>query len=146
MANLNKVFLMGNLTRDPELRYTPTGLAVTSFGIAVNRVWKTPEGEQKKETCFVDISAFGKRAEVVSEYFSKGKPIFIEGRLQFRQWEAKDGQKRSALSVVLDSFEFIGPKTSASSNEQAGHEDNTTRAKSSPEYVVDDVNNDKIPF
>lgn len=146
MANLNKVFLMGNLTRDPELRYTPSGLAVASFGIAVNRVWKTPEGEQKKDTCFVDASIFGKRAEVVSEYFSKGKPIFIEGRLQFRQWESKDGQKRNNLSVVVENFEFIGARTTASSEQRVRPKEAAIPAESSHEDIVDDVNNDEIPF
>ncbi|MEK7776777.1 MAG: single-stranded DNA-binding protein, partial [Planctomycetota bacterium] len=108
MASLNKVFLMGNLTRDPELRYTPAGLAVASFGIATNRVWTAKSGEQKEDVCYVDISIFGRRAEVVGEYFSKGNPIFIEGLLQLNQWETKDGQKRSALRVVADNFQFIG--------------------------------------
>lgn len=157
MGNVNKVFLMGNLTRDPELRYTPNGAAVASFGIAVNRVWNTPEGEQKKETCFVDASIFGKRAEVVSKYFSKGKPIFIEGRLQFHQWETKDGQKRNTLRVVVENFEFIGaPATTASSSlperrsqsgKQASHEVVTTPVEPGPENIRDDdVSNDEIPF
>ena len=103
MASLNKVFLMGNLTRDPELRYTPAGLAVASFGIAINRAWTAKSGEQKEDVCYVDISIFGRRAEVLGEYFSKGNPIFIEGRLQFNQWETKDGQKgaRSALWRII---------------------------------------------
>src|SRR5574337_2214961 len=111
MASLNKVFLMGNLTRDPELRYTPTGLAVASFGIAINSAWTAKSGEKKEEVCYVDISIFGRRAEVVGEYFSKGSPIFIEGRLQFNQWETKDGQKRNTLRVVADNFQFIGGLT-----------------------------------
>lgn len=146
MGSLNKVFLMGNLTKDPELRYTPTGLAVASFGIAVNRVWKTPEGEQKKETCFVNASIFGKRAEVVSEYFSKGKPIFIEGRLRFQEWETKDGQKRSNLSVVVEDFQFIGPRTSVSPGQKVVSEEAATPAESGPDNFTDDVSNDKIPF
>lgn len=108
MASLNKVFLMGNLTRDPELRYIPNGTAVVNFGLAVSRNWTGPTGEQKEDVCFVDVSMFGKRAEVVSEYFSKGSPIFVEGHLQFRQWETQEGQKRSALRVVADDFQFIG--------------------------------------
>ena len=108
MSNFNKVFLMGNLTRDPELRYMPSGAAVVSFGMAINRTFKSQDGEQKKETCFVDINMFGRRAEVISEYFSKGSSIFIEGRLRFEQWEAQDGQKRSKLVVVADNFEFLG--------------------------------------
>lgn len=108
MSNFNKVFLMGNLTRDPELRYTPSGMAIVKFGMAINRTFKSQEGEQKKETCFVDITMFGRRAEVVSEYFSKGSPIFIEGRLQYDQWEGQDGQKRNKLVVVAENFEFVG--------------------------------------
>jgi len=108
MGNLNKVLLMGNLTRDPELRYTSSGLAVAKFGMAINRTWNTPDGQKREETCFVDVSMFGRRGEVVCEYFSKGKPIFIEGRLNFSTWQGQDGQKRSKLEVVADSFEFVG--------------------------------------
>jgi len=108
MANLNKVFLIGNLTRDPEVRYTPSGTAIASFGIAVNRNWKDQSGEKKEEVCFVDINMFGRRAEVINEYFSKGNPIFIEGRLRFEQWETKDGQKRNTLRVVAENFQFLG--------------------------------------
>jgi len=96
---LNKVFLAGFLTRDVDLRYTSTGLAIASFGLAVNRKWKDKDGEQKEDVCFVDINAFGRTGEVMGEYLKKGSPVFIEGRLQFSQWE-KDGQKRSALRVV----------------------------------------------
>ncbi|MEW6358890.1 MAG: single-stranded DNA-binding protein [Planctomycetota bacterium] len=110
MANLNKVFLIGNLTRDPELRYTPGGTAIASFGIAVNREYTSKaKGERVKDTCFVDVDAWGKTAEVINQYMSKGRPIFIEGRLNFRQWEDKQtGQKRSKLNVVLESFQFLG--------------------------------------
>ena len=79
MANLNKVFLMGNLTRDPEIRYTPSGAAVCNFGMAINRQWKTPDGESRKETCFVDCQMWGRRGEVIAEYLRKGSPIFVEG-------------------------------------------------------------------
>lgn len=108
MANYNKVFLMGNLTRDPELRYTPNGTAVADFGVAVNRQWRGQNGEKREETCFVDITAWARQAEVLKEYMSKGRPIFIEGRLQLEQWEGRDGQKRNKLSVVLEQFQFIG--------------------------------------
>jgi single-strand DNA-binding protein len=108
MANLNKVFLIGRLTRNPELRHTPSGTAIASFGIAVNRYWKGQSGEKKKEECFVTINMFGKRAEVINEYFSKGNPIFIEGRLRFQRWETKDGQKRNTLRVVAEDFQFLG--------------------------------------
>jgi len=109
MANYNKVFLMGNLTRDPELRYTPKGQAVAKLGLAINRRYTTDTGEQREETTFVDIDAWGKQAEVISQYCKKGKPLFVEGRLKLDQWDDKTtGQKRSALRVVLDGFQFIG--------------------------------------
>jgi single-strand DNA-binding protein len=108
MANFNKVFLMGNLTRDPELRYTQGGTAVAEFGMAINRTWTTPEGEKKEEVCFVDVNAWGRQAEVICEYCSKGRPLFIEGRLQYHTWQGQDGQKRSKLRVVVDAFQFIG--------------------------------------
>jgi len=109
MANLNKVFLMGNLTRDPQLKYLPSQTAVAEFGLAMNRRWKGANGEDREEVCFVDCSAFGKTAEVINQYFQKGKPIFVEGRLKLDQWEDKQGGgKRSRLTVVVDNFQFIG--------------------------------------
>ena len=108
MASLNKVFLMGNLTRDPEIRYLQNGTALTKFGLAVNRSYKTRDGQQRDETCFVDITAWGRQAEVISEYCSKGRPLFVEGRLQFEQWQDQSGQRRSKLTVVLESFQFLG--------------------------------------
>lgn len=108
MANLNKVFLMGNLTRDPELRYTPNGTAVVDFGLAVNRNWKGQDGEKKEETCFLDITAWARQAEVISQYCRKGRPIFVEGRLQLDTWETQEGQKRSKLRVVVENFQFLG--------------------------------------
>ncbi|MCF6157804.1 MAG: single-stranded DNA-binding protein [wastewater metagenome] len=145
MASLNKVFLMGNLTRDPELRYTPAGLAVASFGIAVNSVRTAKNGEKKEEVCFVDISIFGRRAEVIGEYFSKGNPIFIEGRLKYEQWETKDGQKRNTLRVIADNFEFIGGGTKRSD----GISTSTKEGKSMgeiPEDINLDINSEEIPF
>jgi single-strand DNA-binding protein len=103
MANLNKVMLMGNLTRDPELRYTPSGTAVTDFGMAINRKYKDQD-----ETTFVDCVAWARTAEVISEYLKKGRPIFVEGRLTFESWEGRDGQKRNKLKVTVESFQFIG--------------------------------------
>lgn len=107
MANLNKVLLMGNLTRDPEVRYTPSGAAVVEFGMAINRKYASKEGEQRDETCFVDVSMWGKRGMVISEYFKKGSPIFIEGRLHYRSWEDSSGKRQSKLSVVAENFEFL---------------------------------------
>ena len=146
MASLNKVFLMGNLTRDPELRYTPAGLAVASFGIAINRAWTAKTGEQKEEVCYVDINIFGRRAEVVGEYFSKGNPIFIEGRLQFNQWETKDGQKRSTLRVVADNFQFIGGSTKRPEGGVGTLSKEGKSPEAMPEDVNLDINNEEIPF
>jgi len=112
MANLNKVLLIGNLTRDPELRYSPSGVAVARFGLATNRVYKGQDGEKKEEVCFVDVVAFGKTAEFCANYFSKGKPIFVEGRLHFNSWETPEGQKRSKIEVQAERIQFMGgPKT-----------------------------------
>ncbi len=107
MASLNKVFLIGNLTRDPELRYIPSGSAVATFTVAVNRVYKTQTGEKKEQTSFIRIVVWGRRAEVCGEYLSKGSPVFVEGRLQSREWEAQDGQKRSTIEVVADNIQFL---------------------------------------
>jgi single-strand DNA-binding protein len=119
MASFNKVILMGNLTRDPELRVTANGNSICKLGLAVNRVYNTKDGERREETTFVDIDAFGKQAEVISKYMRKGSPIFVEGRLKFDQWES-DGQKRSKLSVALDKFEFLGGRDDGDSNRSGG--------------------------
>ena len=109
MASYNKVFLMGNLTRDPEVRVTPTGLTIVKFGLAVNRRYRTKEGEQKEETTFVDIDAFGAQAEVIQKYCQKGSGIFVEGRLRLDQWQDKTtGENRNKLGVVLENFQFVG--------------------------------------
>ncbi|MFA5146685.1 MAG: single-stranded DNA-binding protein [Candidatus Omnitrophota bacterium] len=107
MANLNKVLLIGNLTRDPELRYVPSGTAVATFTIAVNRFYTTPAGEKKEQTSFIRVVVWGRRAEVSGEYLSKGSPVFVEGRLQSRAWETPDGQKRSTIEVVADNIQFL---------------------------------------
>lgn len=113
MASFNKVILVGNLTRDPELRYTPNGKAIAKFGLAVNRVWTTESGEKKEEVTFVDIDVFGRTAENVGQYMRKGSPILIEGRLRLDQWDDKQtGQKRSKLGVVAEIVQFLGgPRT-----------------------------------
>jgi single-strand DNA-binding protein len=109
MASYNKVLLMGNLTRDPQMKYLPSQTPVVDFGLACNRKYKTQSGEQKEEVTFVDCSAFGRTAEVINQYFTKGKPIFIEGRLRYEQWEDKQGGgKRSRLSVQIENFQFVG--------------------------------------
>ena len=108
MANYNKVILIGNLTRDPELRYSSKGTAVAKLSVAVNRSWKTETGEQREEATFVDVDAFGRQAEIIGQYFRKGRPIMIEGRLRLETWEDKQtNQKRSRLGVILESFQFL---------------------------------------
>ena len=107
MANLNKVLLMGNLTRDPELRYTPNGTPVCDFGLAVNRTFTTKDGEKRDETLFVDVTMWGKRGVAISEYLSKGNGIFVEGRLKLDTWETAEG-KRSKITVVAENFQFVG--------------------------------------
>ncbi len=106
-ANLNKVLLIGNLTRDPELRYIPSGSAVATFTVAVNRVYKDQSGEKKEQTSFIRIVVWGRRAEVCGEYLSKGSPVFVEGRLQSRDWQTQDGQKRNTVEVIADNIQFL---------------------------------------
>ncbi|MFA5143391.1 MAG: single-stranded DNA-binding protein [Candidatus Omnitrophota bacterium] len=106
-ASLNKVLLIGNLTRDPELRYIPSGSAVATFTVAVNRVYKDQAGEKKEQVSFIRVVVWGRRAEVCGEYLSKGSPVFVEGRLQSRDWETQDGQKRSTVEVIADNVQFL---------------------------------------
>ena len=123
MASLNRVLLIGNLTRDPELRYVPSGTAVATFTLAVNRVYVTQTGEKKEETAFIRVVVWGRRAEVCGEYLAKGSPVFVEGRLQSRNWETQDGQKRSAIEVIADNVQFLrgGPeKAPAAAAKPAG--------------------------
>jgi len=113
MASFNKVILAGNLTHDPELRYTPKGTAVARIRLAINRVYTTDSGEKKEEVTYVDVDAFARQAEVISQYLKKGRPILIEGRLRLETWDDKQtGQKRNKLSVVLESFTFIDSQRS----------------------------------
>jgi single-strand DNA-binding protein len=114
MAYLNKVFLIGNLTRDPELRVTPKGTAICQFGIAVNRQFKDESGATRDETTFVDIEAWGKQGELVSKYLTKGSLAMVEGRLKLDQWEDKQtGQKRNKMKVVLDNVQFLSTRSSS---------------------------------
>jgi single-strand DNA-binding protein len=108
MANYNKVILVGNLTRDPQLSYTANNLAVAEFGIAVNHRRKGPDGQMKEEAMFIDCKVFDKRAETFSQYMTKGQPVLIEGRLELRQWQSQDGQKRSKHGVIVENFQFLG--------------------------------------
>lgn len=109
VANFNQVILLGNLTRDVELRHTQSGQALAKFGLAVNRKY-TVNGEQKEETCFVDLTAWGRQAEVLNQYVKKGSQLFVQGRLQFSTWEGQDGAKKSKLEVVVENFQFVGSR------------------------------------
>jgi len=110
MATLNKVFLIGNLTRDPELKYTANGIGIAKFGLAVNRTYNSQDGEKKEDTCFVDVTAWDKLAEVCAEHLTKGRLVLIEGRLQYQSWKDDDGAKRSKLEVVVQNVQFLGGK------------------------------------
>ncbi len=130
MANLNRVLLIGNLTRDPELRVTPKGTAICQFGLAISRSFKDESGQTREEATFVDIEAWGKQGELIAKYCTKGRPLFVEGRLRFDQWEDKQTQqKRSKLKVVLENFQFLGgreggaPGAGGSSAQGGGHDD-----------------------
>jgi single-strand DNA-binding protein len=120
MPSVNKVILIGNLTRDPHTKQLPTQNLVTEFGLAVNRKFKSPEGEDREDVCFVDCAAFGRQAEVIQKYCKKGKSLYIEGRLRYDTWEDKNGHgKRSKLSVVVENFQFLGGRDDASSGAPA---------------------------
>ena len=136
MANLNKILLMGRLTRDPQLSYTPNQTPVVDFGLATNRRWTGQDGSQREETCFVDCRMFGKRAEVVNKYCKKGSPLFVEGRLTFDSWEAQDGTKRSKLRVTVENFEFISGGRGTGGGEQGANiTDNQARQQVSDDDI-----------
>lgn len=152
MASYNKVILVGNLTRDPELRYTPKGMAIAKIGLAVNRNWTNEAGEKKEEVTFVDVDAFGRQAETLAQYMKKGSPLLVEGRLKLDQWDDKQtGQKRSKLGVVVEGFQFLGggnregggggeapaPRRSAAPS---------APAPSSPSAEPDMPSDDDVPF
>jgi len=131
MSSYNKVLLMGNLTREPKLAYLPSQTAVTEFGFAVNRKWKSKDGEDKSEVCFVDCQSFGRAAENINKYLHKGDPLFVEGRLALDSWTAQDGTKRSKHRVIVESFQFINSGKAQDSETQTKQQDNQ---------------NDDIPF
>lgn len=145
MASLNKVFLMGNLTRDPELRYTPSGMAVCKLGLAVGRRYRDKNSnEMKEETCFVDITVWGKTGENCSQYLAKGRPVLIEGRLRYSTWET-EGQKRSKLEVVAENVQFM-PRTSPTSQGEP-YEDSPSKEKSAEtEADIPGEDENSIPF
>jgi single-strand DNA-binding protein len=144
-ASLNKVFLMGNLTRDPELRYVPSGTAVANFTVAVNRPYKDTAGEKKEEVSFIRVVVWGKMAEICGEYLSKGRPVLVEGRLKSRSWEDQSGQKRSALDVVAMSVQFLGSrgdKRQVSAAPQSSEGD----TGSIESIDIDNIDTDQAPF
>ena len=150
MASLNKVFLIGNLTRDPELRYIPSGSAVTSFTVAANRVYKTQTGEKKEEVSFVRVVVWGRMAEVCNDYLKKGRPVFVEGRLQSRSWDGPDGQKRSALEVIATNVQFLNAGTGAGRGQETAE---AAPAADMPEIQLEDVSElrskggeEEVPF
>jgi single-strand DNA-binding protein len=134
MANLNKVMIIGNVTRDPEIKYTPKGSAVTDLGIAVNRVYTPEGGEKREETTYVDVTLWGRQAEIAGEYCKKGRSVYIEGRLQLDSWEDKtSGQKRSKLRVVGESFQLLGPRPGGGGGgHSGGDEEYSERPQNTP--------------
>jgi len=144
-ASLNRVFLIGNLTRDPELRYIPSGQAVTSFSLAVNRNYVSQQGEKKQETSFIRIVVWGRRGEVCNEYLKKGSPVCVEGRLQSRSWEGQDGSKRSTIEVIADSVQFLPRGTG---NRSKGEEDNVNDAQGSESVEANQglAPDEEVPF
>lgn len=135
---------MGNLTRDPQLSYTPNQTAVVDFGMAMNRRWTGQDGNQRDETCFVDCRMFGKRAEVINKYCKRGNPLFVEGRLTFDSWEAQDGSKRSKLRVTVENFEFISGGGGGGGSDGAGQTSQSTSGTNSG--AQQQAGDDDIPF
>lgn len=154
MASYNKVLLMGNLTRDIELKYTPSNMAVAEIGLAVNHRFKTKEGEAKEEVTFVDCEAWGRTAEVMKQYLVKGRPVFVEGRLKLDQWQdKKDGTNRSKIKVVIENFQFIDSKGGAGGGDSGGAPSGSGAARSTsrPEPAAvsaqhEAIAEDDIPF
>jgi single-strand DNA-binding protein len=154
MASFNKVILLGNLTRDPEVRYTPKGTAVTELGMAVNRVYTAENGEKREETTFVDVTLWGRTAEIAGEYLKKGRPVFIEGRLQLDTWDDKtSGQKRSKLKVVGEGLQLIGSRPGGGGGGGGGGGDDEGSSASRPSKSVPPPkaapsapDDDEIPF
>lgn len=150
MASLNKVLLIGNLTRDPELRYIPSGSAIASFTLAMNRVYKLQTGEKKEEVSFVKVVVWGRMGEICGEYLKKGQPCFVEGRLQSRSWDGPDGQKRSALEVIANNIQFLGSKgtgsrSDASMESQSGGKEEIAEIQLD-EFPADAPKGEETPF
>ena len=147
--NLNKVFIIGNLTRDPEMRALPSGISVTSFGVATNRVWKDKSGQKKEDVQFHNIVVFGKQAEIVKQYLTKGSSVLVEGRLQTRNWNAKDGTKHSKTEIIAERVQF-GPRKGGgapSAPTAIKEKENKPEALETIEYPEgEEVNPEDIPF
>ncbi len=153
----NKVIMVGNLTRDIELRYLPSGTAVGSSGIATTRRFKSGSGEQKEETCFIDITFFGRTAEIANQYLKKGSKVLLEGRLRYETWEDQHGNKRSKHSITVDNMQMLDPK-SASAGESGGYggqsaqggyqQPQTPKPAPEPKNEIPeiDIDDDEIPF
>ena len=135
MANFNKVILAGNLTRDPQLSYTPSQTAICEFGMAINRKRKGQDGQQREETCFVDCTAWGRTGEVINQYMGKGRPILVEGRLTYDAWEGKDGQKRSRLRVTVENFQFLDSRGGGQGGQDSGY---AQQRRPAPQVPPDD--------
>jgi single-strand DNA-binding protein len=148
-GSLNKVFLMGNLTRDIEVKHTPSDQSVASFGIAVNRRFRTKEGEDREEVTFVDCEAWGRTAEVMGQYLNKGRPVFIEGRLKLDQWDDREsGQKRSKIKVVVENFQFVdSPAGKGGAGGGGSGQPVATASRRPPEGAAHEpVGEEDIPF
>jgi len=156
MAGFNKIVLLGNLTRDPQLSYTPNQTAVVDFGLATNRRWTGPDGTQRQETCFVDCRAFGRQAENINKYLSKGRLVLVEGRLTFESWTAQDGTKRSKHRITVENFQFLPGMADTGAGPVAGADRAAPAAASDAEQGsrfaanespgVDEMPPDDIPF
>ena len=150
MRGFNKVVLMGNLTRDPELRAIPSGQNVCSFSLAVNRTWKNASGEQQEAVDYIDCNIWGKPAEIINQYMKKGSGILVSGRLQQRSWE-QEGQKRSKVEVVVEDFNFVGGPNEGGSGSSSASNSSASKSTAKSESVVEDlgdepINLDNIPF
>jgi single-strand DNA-binding protein len=147
MSTLNRVFLMGNLTRDPEVRYTPSGTAVGDLGLAVNETYKNKAGETVESTVFVDVEVWARQAETCAEYLFKGSPVFVEGRLKLDQWENQQGEKRSKLRVRADRVQFLGsPKRTEATDESSKDAAAPAPMPASPPQATPVADDDDIPF
>lgn len=145
--NLNKVFIIGNLTRDPELRTLPSGAPVASFGVATNRVWKDKQGNRQEEAEFHNVVVFGRQAEIVSQYLAKGRMIFVEGRIRTRNWEAKDGAKRNRTEIIAERVQF-GPRPAGQSGLTEKPAPNIPPKEELPEINLDEgeIKAEDLPF